>query len=351
MHYLCSPEHRLDPRTAQFIAEHAPLSSEDADELAAVTAAEAAPATARRRRKPASRFLRQSGAVKELFRSRQLDEQMIEIELESDDAYATMLEFVAQGMSQDDMPDGFQEFLNAPPSRRSRMRHVPIREARRLLAQEEADKLVDFDAVVDMAVERVEQSGVVFVDELDKVCGPRVEVGPDVSREGVQRDLLPIVEGSTVNTRYGPVKTDHILFIAAGSFHHSKPSDLIPELQGRFPLRVEMESLSEADYRRILTEPENALTRQYRALMGTENVELDFADDAITAMAHYARLVNERSENIGARRLHTVVEKVVEDLSFDAPAHAGEHIVVDAAYVKDRLRGLVQDENLSKYIL
>jgi ATP-dependent HslUV protease ATP-binding subunit HslU len=207
------------------------------------------------------------------------------------------------------------------------------------------------DKVKTLAKERVEQSGIIFIDEIDKVASSEHGRGPDVSREGVQRDILPIVEGSTVNTKYGPVKTDHILFVAAGAFHMSKPSDLIPELQGRFPIRVELDSLGEAEFVRILTEPKNALTRQYSALLETEGIELVFQTDSIHEIARTAQVVNERTENIGARRLHTIVEKMLDDLSFRAPELTEKRIEINADYVKEKLADIVKDEDLSRYIL
>jgi ATP-dependent HslUV protease ATP-binding subunit HslU len=234
---------------------------------------------------------------------------------------------------------------------RTRKRRVKIGEARRLSVQEEAQKLVDVDEAVSQAIRRVENSGIIFLDELDKIAGREQSHGPDVSREGVQRDLLPIVEGSTVTTKYGMVRTDHILFIAAGAFHVSKPSDLIPELQGRFPIRVELEPLTREDFVRILSEPQNALVRQYVELLKTEGVTLCFKDDAVDAIADIASTVNQRTENIGARRLYTVMEKLLEEVSFTAPDLAGQELVIDADYVHARLSEVLQDQDLSRYIL
>jgi ATP-dependent HslUV protease ATP-binding subunit HslU len=255
-------------------------------------------------------------------------------------------------MSPDELYDSFQDFLDgyAPPPRRSR-RRVSVREARRILAQQEEDRLVDWDTVIETAVRRVEQAGVVFIDEIDKTINADGEYSGEVSGEGVQRDLLPIVEGSVVMTRYGPVRTDHILFIAAGSFHNARPADLIPELQGRFPIRVELQSLTEDDLYAILTEPENALTKQSVALLATEGVELSFEGEALREMAHLATAVNAATEDIGARRLHTIIERVIEEISFDAPDHKGETIVIDAAFVSDRVGEVAADEDLSSYIL
>jgi ATP-dependent HslUV protease ATP-binding subunit HslU len=303
---------------------------------------------AQRRKTKATKRARQR--VEERLARNELDEQMIEIELDPEEGVSTMFEFVA-GMTGDDIGDGLQDILGALPSGRKRTKQVSVKEARKLLTQEEANKLVDLDEVVEEATRRVEQSGVIFLDEIDKIVGSKLEMGPDVSGEGVQRDLLPIVEGSTVATRFGPVKTDHVLWIAAGAFHNAKPSDLIPELQGRLPLRVELASLGIEDYRAILTQPENALTRQYEALLAVEQVKLEFTEDGLEEIARSAHLMNERVENIGARRLQTVTERVLDEVSFNAPEMAGETVTVDAAYVRDRLGKLLTDEDLSRYIL
>ena len=250
-----------------------------------------------------------------------------------------------------------QNMLGGMLPKRVKHRHVTIGEAKQIFEQEEAQRLIDRDSVVREAIERAEQNGIIFVDEIDKIAGssrnPGGGGGPDISREGVQRDILPIIEGSTVNTKHGPVKTDHILFIAAGAFHVSKPSDLIPELQGRLPIRVELENLTEEDLCRILTEPKNALTRQYTSLLATEGVSLEFAPDSIQEMARIAAEVNRRSENIGARRLHTILERLLELISFDAPdlPEGEREITVDAAFVRERLDDIVKDEDLSRYIL
>jgi ATP-dependent HslUV protease ATP-binding subunit HslU len=241
-------------------------------------------------------------------------------------------------------------FSNLMP-KRTKKRTVKIPEALDILTQEEAGKLIDMDKVVSEAVRRVEQSGIVFIDEIDKIAGRESAQGPDVSREGVQRDLLPIVEGSTVNTKYGMIKTDHILFIASGAFHSTKPSDLIPEFQGRFPIRVELGSLGKEEFVRILTEPKNALIKQYIALLDTESVRLIFRDDAIDEIARIAAEVNERMENIGARRLHTIMERLLDDVSFSAPEMRDREVVIDAQYVRDRLNPILKDEDLSRYIL
>jgi ATP-dependent HslUV protease ATP-binding subunit HslU len=244
-----------------------------------------------------------------------------------------------------------KDLLSQIMPKKPQHRKVKVPEALALFAQDEAARLVDMESVARDAVHRAEQSGIVFIDEIDKIAGRDAGHGPDVSREGVQRDLLPIVEGSTVNTKYGAVRTDHILFVASGAFHMSKPSDLIPEFQGRFPIRVELKALTNADFVRILTEPENALSKQYVALLQTENVDMHFTDDAIAALAEIAAQVNARSENIGARRLHTVLERLLEDLSFNAPEMSGQEIKIDAAYVHQRLDAIVKNEDLSRFIL
>jgi ATP-dependent HslUV protease ATP-binding subunit HslU len=251
------------------------------------------------------------------------------------------------------MQINLQELLGDMFQGPKKEKSLPIREARQVLRREEEQRLVDMEKVTDEALRRVQESGILFLDELDKVAGRGrgPSGGPDVSREGVQRDLLPIVEGTTVTTRHGMVRTDHVLFIAAGAFHESRPSDLIPELQGRFPIRVEMESLGRDEFIRILREPQGALPVQHTALLATEGVELDFRDEAIEALADCAVRVNEATEDIGARRLHTVVEKVVEAISFEAPERSGETVVIDAAYVHAALEDLVRDEDLSRYIL
>jgi ATP-dependent HslUV protease ATP-binding subunit HslU len=241
-------------------------------------------------------------------------------------------------------------FDNLMP-KRTKMRRMRIPEALDILVHEEATRLIDMEAATKEALRRVEESGIVFLDEIDKITGREGMHGPDVSREGVQRDLLPIVEGSIVNTKYGPVRTDHILFIASGAFHVAKPSDLLPEFQGRFPIRVELEALTQADFIRILTEPENALTKQYIALLQTEDVHLAFTDDAIGEIARIAAEVNERTENIGARRLHTVMERLLDQVSFDAPEMGGQHVPVTATLVRDRLESILLDQDLSRFIL
>ena len=301
-------------------------------------------APARRQRQQARKLMAERLARNEL------DEQIIEIELEPDEAFSSVFEFVA-GMATEEVGEGFQELMTTMPSGRRRSRQVSVKEARRLLTQEEANKLIDFEQVVEQATQRVEQSGVIFLDEIDKIVGSKVDVGPDVSGEGVQRDLLPVIEGSTVMTRFGPIKTAHILWIAAGAFHNAKPSDLLPEMQGRLPLRVELAPLTEQDYQRILTQPENALVRQYQALLAVEQVTLEFTPDGLAEIARCAHRMNQRVENIGARRLHTIMEKVLEQVSFDAPDLSGQTVVVDQEFVRGRLEALIADEDLSHYIL
>ena len=255
-----------------------------------------------------------------------------------------------QGMEGTDI--NFTEMLQEMLPKRKKRRTVKVPEARRILVEEELKKLVDMDDVVNEALERVEKHGIIFLDEIDKIAGERGQIGgPDVSREGVQRDLLPIVEGSTVQTRYGYVRTDHILFIAAGAFHVSKPSDLIPELQGRFPIRVELQPLTEQDFVRIMTEPENALTKQYQALVAAEGAELEFTADGIAEIARVAFMANDRMENIGARRLHTVMSALMEEVLFELPDYPHKKIVFDADAVRERLSKIVNDDDLRRYIL
>jgi ATP-dependent HslUV protease ATP-binding subunit HslU len=278
-----------------------------------------------------------------------LDEREVEIDVK-DQSYPSFEIFSAQGV--EEMGVNVKDMMPGLFGGKSKRKKMRIGDARPIIVQEEAEKLVDQQNVAREAIDRVEQSGIVFLDEIDKIAGRQnASHGPDVSREGVQRDLLPIVEGTTVNTKYGMVKTDHILFIAAGAFHVSKPSDLIPELQGRFPIRVELESLTEEDFVRILHEPKNALTMQYSALLATEGVTLIFADDAVAEVARYAALVNEKTENIGARRLHTILERLLDELSFDASEMDGQSVTIDAAYVQRVLAETVKDEDLSRYVL
>ena len=278
----------------------------------------------------------------------ELEKEVIEIEIE--DSGKPMGSMFA-GSSLESMGDNLQDMMANLMPKKQKKRKVSVAAARKLFQQEEAAKLVDMEEVKDAAIRAAEKSGIVFLDEIDKVAVKGQGSGPDVSREGVQRDILPIVEGSTVMTKYGPIKTDHILFIAAGAFHTAKPSDLIPELQGRFPIRVELKSLQKEDFQRILTEPQNALLKQYKALLATERIALDFADDAIERLAQLACDVNAQTENIGARRLHTILEKLLEDLSFDAPEMEEKEVRVDAAYVDKKLKDIAVNRDLSQFIL
>ncbi len=304
------------------------------------------------KRKDTNRIERIRERLRQQVASGSRDTEEISIQVEENQNTPFMQIFSPQGMEEMDV----QGALSGLMPRKTRQRRVNIAEAKQIFSQEEAQALIDRDALVRDAIFRAEQDGIIFVDEIDKIAGSSRSSGqsgggPDVSREGVQRDILPIIEGSIVNTRYGPVKTDHMLFIAAGAFHTAKPSDLIPELQGRLPIRVELENLTEADFQRILTEPRNALTRQYVALMNTEDVNIEFTEDGIAEIARLAAEVNRRNENIGARRLHTILERLLEDISFDAPDLPDRNITIDAAYVSSRLQDIVSDEDLSRYIL
>ena len=276
----------------------------------------------------------------------EMDERQVEIEVRGNAQMPAMQVLSNQGGDGMDLKDMLDGLMSSQPKRR----RMPIREALKYLQQEEADRLLDMDRIKEEAVQRAENDGIVFLDEMDKITH-REGNNADVSREGVQRDLLPLVEGTTVNTRNGPVNTDHILFIASGAFHLAKPSDLIPELQGRFPIRVTLDALGEDEFRRILTEPENALTRQYVALMATEGMQIEFTVDGISEIARLAVLANEQTENIGARRLHTLLERVLEEASFDAPDRQEKQLTIDTEYVQKRLSGLIQDQDLSRYIL
>lgn len=288
--------------------------------------------------------------LRERLRAGKLDDRIVELEVKE---RGPVIEFSGNIMGMDEAGGdmNLKEILPGLFGGRSKRKKMRVPEAIEYLVQEEEHKLVDMDQVQRLALERVERNGIIFLDEVDKIAGREGGHGPDVSREGVQRDILPIVEGTTVNTRYGFVRTDHILFIAAGAFHVSRPSDLIPELQGRFPIRVELKSLSEADFVRILKEPKNALIKQAVALMDTEGIKLTFTDDAITEIAAIAAQVNQSNENIGARRLHTILEKVLEELSFDGPDLKKKTFRIDAEYVRKQLASIVQDQDLSKYIL
>jgi ATP-dependent HslUV protease ATP-binding subunit HslU len=258
---------------------------------------------------------------------------------------------IASNIGMEEMDSNIKDIFSNLFGNRTRPRKMRVAEALDYLITEEEEKLIDMEQVTRIAVERVERSGMIFLDEIDKIAGREGGHGPDVSREGVQRDILPIVEGTTVNTRYGFVRTDHILFIAAGAFHVSKPSDLIPELQGRFPIRVELRALTEEDFIRILREPKNALIKQYTALLETEGIKLAFTDDALEELARLAARVNEQAENIGARRLHTILEKVLEEISFEGPDLKKKNVKIDAEYVRKQLSSIVQDQDLSRYIL
>ncbi len=286
--------------------------------------------------------------LKTMLKEGRLEDRFVELEV-SQRVMPVVEIFSSAGM--EDLEANFREMVGSMFPARTKQRRVKIAEAREILYQEESQRLIDMDRVLEEARRKVEQNGIIFLDEIDKIAGRDHTRGPDVSREGVQRDLLPIVEGTTVTSKYGMVRTDHILFIAAGAFHMSKPSDLIPEMQGRFPIRVELHSLGPEEFLRILTEPENALIKQYQALMATEGIRLTFTPDAVKEIANLATRVNERTENIGARRLHTVMEKLLEDISFKAPEMKEQKISITADYVRERLAALIDDEDLSRYIL
>ncbi len=280
-----------------------------------------------------------------LLRAGRLDDMMIEVEVEDNASLGIEIAGIGSDINLGDMFGGLLP-------KKTKKRRVTVAEAKKIFTQEEADKLIDMDEVTNTAVERAEQDGIIFLDEIDKIAGKNMGAGPDISREGVQRDILPIVEGSTVVTKYGPVKTDYMLFIAAGAFHVAKISDLIPELQGRFPIKVELKPLTADDLKQILVQPKNALIKQYQALLQADNVRLVFQEDAIEAIARYAKMVNETSENIGARRLHTVIETLLEDISYNAGGnHPVIDVIIDAAYVKEHLQGQIKDTDLQKYIL
>jgi ATP-dependent HslUV protease ATP-binding subunit HslU len=294
------------------------------------------------------RYKRTRDKLRQLMLDGKLEDREVEVEVTPQ---GPMFDVLASQGAPDGM-DNISDMLKEMLPKRKKKRTVKVSEARRILFEQEIDKLIDIEDVTADALERVEKLGIIFLDEIDKIAGERSQMGgPDVSREGVQRDLLPIVEGSNVQTKYGMVKTDHVLFIAAGAFHVSKPSDLIPELQGRFPIRVELKPLTEQDFVRIMTEPENALTKQYAALVEAEGAKLEFSTDGIAEIARIAALVNERMENIGARRLHTVMTTLLEDVLFDLPDRGTESIAVSGAVVRDRLKAIVEDEDLRKYIL
>ena len=282
------------------------------------------------------------------LREGELEDRMIELRVEQK---AMPMGMLATTIGPDQIGPEIQDLMERLMPSQPKDRKVTIREARQLIFNQECEKLIDREKTVDMAIRRTENSGIVFVDEMDKLCGGQSQHGPDVSRQGVQRDLLPIIEGASVNTRHGVVKTDHILFVAAGAFHTAKPSDLMPELQGRLPIRVELDDLTKEDFVRILTEPRNAITKQHIALLGTEGVTLTLTDDAVERVATIAADVNKTTENIGARRLQTIMEKVVEKLSFDAPEMSGKEVTINGSYVDERLIDIIKDEDLSKFIL
>ncbi|HHX95624.1 MAG TPA: ATP-dependent protease ATPase subunit HslU [Clostridia bacterium] len=286
--------------------------------------------------------------IREKLRREELEDEIVEIEVE--DTSIPMFEVLSDsGMEQ--MGVNFQEMFGSMFPKKTKRRKVSVRDARNILRQQEAEKLIDMEEVKALAVKRAEETGIIFLDEIDKICGSGAHHGPDVSREGVQRDILPIVEGSTVMTKYGPVKSDHILFIAAGAFHTSKPSDLIPELQGRFPIRVELKSLEKEDFRQILTEPANSLIKLYSSLLETEGHKVVFTDDAVDEIARIAHEINSQTENIGARRLHTVFEKLFEDLFFEASELSPQQFVIDRDYVNGKLGGILESKDLARYIL
>ncbi|MDY3563068.1 ATP-dependent protease ATPase subunit HslU [Gemmata sp. JC673] len=289
--------------------------------------------------------------TREKFRAKleagELEDHVVELTVEQK---ATPVQ-IFSNLGMENMDVDLQGMFDKMMPKNAQPRQLPVRDARKVLLEQETESLIDRAAVVEQAIERVENHGIVFLDEIDKVCGPSNGQGPDVSRQGVQRDLLPVVEGTTVNTKHGPVKTDHILFIAAGAFHVSKPADLMPELQGRFPIRVELTDLTKPDFLRVLTEPKHALPKQYAELLRTEGVELEFTTDGLEALADIAFDVNRANQNIGARRLHTVIEKVVEEVSFEGPDLDNKRVVIDGAFVRSKLGPVIQREDLSKYIL
>jgi ATP-dependent HslUV protease ATP-binding subunit HslU len=289
--------------------------------------------------------------TREKFREKllagELEDRVVELAVEQKTSSVQIL----GGMGMEQMEANLQDMFERIMPKGNAPRQVPIKEARKVLLEQETEALIDRATVAEQAVDLAENQGIIFLDEIDKVCGPGGGAGPDVSRQGVQRDLLPVVEGTTVNTKHGPVKTDHVLFVAAGAFHTSKPSDLMPELQGRFPIRVELTDLTRDDFLRILTEPQHSLTRQYAELLRTEGVELEFTKDGTEALADVAFDLNRTTQNIGARRLHTILERVVEDVSFEGPDLADKHVVIDGKTVREKIGAITQKEDLSKYIL
>ncbi len=334
-------EERILDQLENMVTERAPLDDSDSDKKTFIVGHDGVVQSSKDAPKNKRDLLRMH------LRQGAFDDEYIEIEIT--DSRNPVIEVFSgqQGMEEMDLGSVFGNMFPKP----RKQKRVKVQDALKALTQEEAGRLIDMDQITQEALNRTQQSGIIFLDEIDKIAGRESQQGPDVSREGVQRDLLPIVEGSSVTTKYGVVKTDHILFIAAGAFHLSKPSDLIPELQGRFPIRVELQSLTEDDFQRILTEPRNSLTRQYIALLATEGMEIVFEDAAIETVAEMAFRVNDTLENIGARRLHTIMEKVFEALSFDAPDRDDAQFIVSSDYVRERLEGILQDEDLSRYIL
>lgn len=334
-------EERILDQLENMVTERAPLDDSDSDKKTFIVGHDGVVQSSKDAPKNKRDLLRMH------LRQGAFDDEYIEIEIT--DSRNPVIEVFSgqQGMEEMDLGSVFGNMFPKP----RKQKRVKVQDALKALTQEEAGRLIDMDQITQEALKRTQQSGIIFLDEIDKIAGRESQQGPDVSREGVQRDLLPIVEGSSVTTKYGVVKTDHILFIAAGAFHLSKPSDLIPELQGRFPIRVELQSLTEDDFKRILTEPRNSLTRQYIALLATEGMEIVFDDAAIETVAEMAFRVNDTLENIGARRLHTIMEKVFEALSFDAPDREDAQFIVSSDYVRERLEGILQDEDLSRYIL
>jgi ATP-dependent HslUV protease ATP-binding subunit HslU len=294
-------------------------------------------------------IVEQRKTMQQKLKRGELEEILVEVEVDDN---APPMQKVFSGLGMDEVGINMQEFFGNLLPRRKKRKKVPLKQARKLFMQEEGERLIDMDEVINEAIERAEQYGIVFLDEIDKIAGQEItKGGPDVSREGVQRDILPIVEGSTVMTKYGPVKTDYMLFIAAGAFHFTKPSDLIPELQGRFPVRVELQNLSKENLKQILVEPENALIKQYYALLMTEGVSVEFSEEGIDEIADIAFAVNDEVENIGARRLHTILEKLLEDISFNASEMKGQKIIIDQEYVRNKFKNIVKNKDLSKYIL
>jgi ATP-dependent HslUV protease ATP-binding subunit HslU len=341
-------EQAAEERVLDLLLPASPLPSEESDNTSAMTSSgiPSSPAQTESHRRDQADRTREK--LRAQLRDGKLDQRLVEVEVRE----RSMPSFeIISNQGVEEMDINFKDMLSGMFGQQKKRRKMTVAEAIDYLIQEEENKLIDMDQVTRMAVERAEQMGIIFIDEIDKIAGRESGHGPDVSREGVQRDILPIVEGTTVNTRYGMIRTDHILFIAAGAFHITKPSDLIPELQGRLPIRVELTALGEADFVRILTEPKNALIKQYVALLDTEGVKLNFSEDAIAALARYAVVVNEQTENIGARRLHTILEKVLDEISFDAPDLKKKNVKVDGAYVTKQLADIVKNQDLSRYIL